>query len=632
MKVPAIINFSDIHDRKIYDDKTAEYKALMSLRENGEFKEFACEQLQLGISIIYDISSNVFAVQPEWFSNNELRENFDRLNEDDIDIEADDDFISNILNDDIMDYEKEEMIGSKIVNDFKNDEPEFPEFEPQIDEPINDNKMQVVSLDDVMSIIQQVMGNNASSSGANATSQTTTNGPLQGGSEALKKSYFQNDGNETLNSDFEVLDNQINSFESHVNGAEPYVKTIGAIPSHNGTPEQPGLLNIDKDFDNSSSNTGSSIADSQDTIIEPQADVVDMEDDPFELGLNSTDPARLIKGLPTSDDFDTEDDYCHDEDTELLLDTDDEEQNPVYGPDEDMSSMQEADDDFKHPDLDRITGGIDYDDEPEDDIVDMPEEDFYIPFDEPIVNTVTANKDVNIGGQRVKLILTGVMITANELDYIGEAVKNAGNSLKQINGKGKEINIIVETADKRYTINYVDTPNNKTKTPFSIANHKFTCLEEALERINYKKSIKEAEVFNKIIGEELFTRNFGGINESDIFDGYKEFTNMNDTGWNVMSVGLLNLKNGLNETFSKITQAGKERNTLVRTKDDKYYLLKGNLKERSKVGTKKQIIDLKAKKSLGDVEVIGLFENTHEGLGDIMYEIKRTSIPLLVWK
>jgi len=658
MKIPAIINFSNIHKKQIFEENTPEYKALMALRDDGTWKDYVNEQLGLGVSVRYDSSSNVFATQPDRFINNELKENYGTqmleddeevdIDDDNIDIEAGDDLLSNIM---VDDEEGDELPDYSLATEPIEMEVQPPVLQPeQNNEQINNNQMQVVSLDDVMSIIQQVMGNSNSPTANPTAAMPDVSGskdsPLQGGAEALKKVYFQGDGNEILNSDFNALGGQVDNFESHVKGVEPYVKTIGGAPSKTGAAEQPGLKNIDMNFDGTSENNcgDAIIPDNFGTVIEPQADVVDMEvsepipsEDPFDLGAGLGDPTRLVKDLPVSSDFDPEEEdeeeYGHDKDTELLLDTDeDEASEPVNGQDEDESSMQEADgDDFKHPDLDRITGGLDYDETPDEEFVDMPEEDFEQPYEEPKAKSITANKDINIGGQRVKLILTGVMITADELSYIGEAVKNAGNSLKQINGKGKELNIIVETADKNFTINYVDTPNNKTKTPFSIANHKFTSLEEALERINYKKSLKEAEVFEKIVGEDIFMREFGMIKESDIFDYMKEPAS-HVTGWNVMSVGYLNLKNGLNETFSKITQTGKEQNTLVMSNDGTYYLIKGNLKERSKIGTKKELVETKAKKSLGNVQVVGLFENTQEGLGSIMYKIKRTAIPLLVWK
>ena len=63
-----------------------------------------------------------------------------------------------------------------------------------------------------------------------------------------------------------------------------------------------------------------------------------------------------------------------------------------------------------------------------------------------------------------------------------------------------------------------------------------------------------------------------------------------------------------------------------------YYLIKGNLKERSKIGTKKELVYLKENKNYGIAQVVGIYENNASGLGKIMYKIKRTSVPLLVWK
>lgn len=604
-------------------------------------------------------------------------EDFDKddlnISGEDIDIEADDDWLTSILNDDMMDYEKEELIGSQIVHDFNNKEPEFPAFEQPIDEPTNDNKMQVVSLDDVLSIIQQVMGNTSAPVNQSASAVSTgtsevpvmtgddgpgkTATPLQGGEEALKKVFFQGEGNETLDSDFDALYDSINNLESHVTNDSSYVDVVGGRAMKSDI-EQPGLKAIDRDFDNSSNNTGSSIASGQETVIEPQAEIVGDETPEVDIDFNPSGcqsmkipvaerkpgiyndiedgelgPDRLVQGLPKSSDWDDDDEYDHDEDTELLLDIDEEEDTD--GSIEDGEELVEAEVDeltgeMKHPDLDRFSAVDDYSQDDDEFEIGIPEDEFEPAYEEPQGNAITVDKSMNIGGQKVKLILTGVMITESELKYIGETVKNAGNSLKKIEGQGNKLNIIVEAEEKQYTINYIDQPRNKTKTPFSIKSHQFTSLEEALDRINYKRGQKESEVFNKIIDESILLREFANTRDADIFNDFKEVKIASN--WAVRNVGALNLKNGLNEVFSKITQTGTEPNTLVKDQNNNFYLIKGNLKERSKVGTKKELVEYKQNKSLGVVEVVGLFENDEKGLGKVMYKIQRTSIPLLVWK
>ena len=62
------------------------------------------------------------------------------------------------------------------------------------------------------------------------------------------------------------------------------------------------------------------------------------------------------------------------------------------------------------------------------------------------------NKYININGQQVKLILTGVMIQMPELNYIGEEVKKSGNKLKEIN----------------YSKNYIFPNTNYTKPLYGL--------------------------------------------------------------------------------------------------------------------------------------------------------------------
>ena len=221
------------------------------------------------------------------------------------------------------------------------------------------------------------------------------------------------------------------------------------------------------------------------------------------------------------------------------------------------------------------------------------------------------------------------MIQMPELNYIGEEVKKSGNKLKEINGKGIELNILVESKDnKKYNINFKDIQLNKNKTPFSICNYKFTTLEEELNKINYKRELTENRVFESI-NKELLERNTQEFKESTIFKGYENVKDIST--WRVKTVGSLNLKNGLNETYSRMTECGKELNTLIKTDSGNFYLIKGNMKERTKIGTKKEIVEGRSLKSLGNATVIGLYENNIIGLGEIMFKIKRTSIPLLCW-
>ena len=640
MKIPASIDFSDTYDRKIFDENSKEYKALSSLVKSGEFKEYQNQQLIMGVSVRYDMTSDVFTVQPDKFQNNELKEGLELSSGDDIDIESDYDELDKFMSDDdgIEDEELVPSIDPALPPSDEDVEAEYQTWQSQTNEPENNNQMQVVSLDDVMSIIQQVLGNGpgapaVTASMAPVASESTPegkSGPLEGGKEALKKVYFQGSGNETLDSDFEALYNNIQNLESHISGDNSYANVINANPSLEGAVEQPGLK-VMNSF--------------EDTVIEPQAEIVNMNAGAYvakygqdqepgyyedsEEGLMG--PDRLVSDLPASDD-DIQDYDSDDEGKEFLLDIE-EDEDIIDGQDEDESSMMEApgDENYKHPDLDRFSAVDDYSPEEESFDVELGLDELFPAYEEPMTPKITANKQMNIGGQQVQIILTGVMITAPELNYIGESVSKMGNKLKCIHGKDNEINIIVEANNKQYTINYTEEKRNVTKTPFSIKNKfKFSSLEEALSTINYKRVEKEAKVFKKIMSKDVINRGTNNFKDADILKEFKDIKNI--SAWNVKSVGFLNLKNGLNETFSRITQTGKESNTLVKDENNNFYLIKGNLKERSKIGTVKELIDLKEKKNYGNVEVVRLYENTDEGLGEIMYDIKRTSVPLLVWK
>jgi hypothetical protein len=272
-----------------------------------------------------------------------------------------------------------------------------------------------------------------------------------------------------------------------------------------------------------------------------------------------------------------------------------------------------------------------------DDDSSFPSEDDEIDEVEPEeeAEPITQSGIAKIGGQPVQIILTGVMITPSEVNYVAEATKRAGMRLKTVQGEGKVVNFIVENAGKQYTIKYEDMPSNKTKTPFSIKHYTFTTLDEALKRINYSKTqqINEAKNFKRLIGSDIAERSITDINESTILKEFEgKISKDYVAGWNVKAVGSINLKNGLNETYSNITEHSEEANVLVKTKDGQFFMLKGNLKERSEVGTKRQLVDLDGKRDFGVGIVVGIYENTLKGLGQVMFKVKKTTLPLLTWK
>ena len=156
--------------------------------------------------------------------------------------------------------------------------------------------------------------------------------------------------------------------------------------------------------------------------------------------------------------------------------------------------------------------------------------------------------------------------------------------------------------------------------------------ENNFKRFNNAEILRSKEVknFKSLINEDIANRSFSNIKESDLL---KDKDSKNYTSsWNVKSVGTVNLKNGLNEVYSNIIDHSNENNLLVATKDGNYFIMKGNLKERSKIGTKKDLVDLERKKNFGEGTVIGIYENSLKGLGEIMYKVRKTRLPLLTWK
>lgn len=194
------------------------------------------------------------------------------------------------------------------------------------------------------------------------------------------------------------------------------------------------------------------------------------------------------------------------------------------------------------------------------------------------------------------------------------------------------LNIFAECEDKIYKIHYEDIPASRNKMPFSIKDNKFQNLPEAFDKIKliHSKKNKEISNFKKFVTEDVIKREAKSPKSADIFDDFKKAKNIN--GWNVKSLGTLSLKTGINEVLSNITTNNKDKNTLVKTNEGQYFLIKGSLNERSKVGTKSQLVDMGNKREYGTAEVVGVYQNDLKGLGKIMEKIQRTNIPLLIWK
>jgi hypothetical protein len=584
--------------------------------------------------------------------------------EEDIDIESDDDSLFTAVN-----GEEEEVITDTVDNEI---------------ETTTNSSMQVVSLEDVLALLKQVQGETTTAPAAeiapdpvatptpeadasiaqDATAVPTGKG-LEGGEEALKKVYFQGEGNEVLDSEFDFTKDKAATLDDSFD--ESYIDSIDGLPK------------AYSDFDDVATSGGAATPRASEAgahVYGGTTQYADMDGGDFE----NPDMARMndagndfdIDG--TADCGHTADEECC-EDDELLLDGNGEpepeeeleeadatfegapDELPTWAKEfmvanglnpedaynfktkkEDLNEIEEEPelvysseyDGEANPDLIRFAGPVDPVEE-EDEFEEINPEELPI-AEEPVGPApINANTTVNVGGQPIKIVLTGVVITENEIKYISESVSKVGNKLKAIKGAGNELQIVVEANNKQYTINYVDAPKVKQPTPFSIKHVRFGTLEEALGRINHNNVPKTQAVMERFLNESIATRGFGVASDADIFEGIAENVNYTAT-WTVKPAGTVNLKNGLNEVFSNIIQHGKEPNTLVKTNEGEYYILKGNLKERSSLGTKRELVDMSGKKSYGVATVVGIFENNSTGLGKVMEKLQRTSLPLLVWK
>ncbi len=586
MNIPKNIDFSGIKVRKDFGRNSPEFRMLDSINEGVDWKNYCNLMRSEGVTVLYDGIMESFIVIPSALKNTLNESAFDDR---ELDTEEDD-YMDNMFNDD----------------------PEEEEYSAPVEEPVIAAAPSAISADDVMEFLKSVLGTQPAVSSVaplapavSAAPAKPTTAPkatpipdgtelkappapgteLQGGEDALLAAFFQTDGT-TLDSDFREISDEIAKMETMKNTAPDYGE------SNNDAEPEDFLSSIGVVNDDETEEVDDLEGDEEWTPGDPAsqsgidaAETKSEEDDETPI----EDPEASYDDF---DDFETEDDknYLEDDDEEIITEIDD----PTEGFDE-------------------------------------PEEDGFEASDEEEAPVMNVDKSVNMNNSKVQITLNGVQISISEIGYIGEAVKASGSKLKAIKGEGKKLNIMVEANNKSYNIEFNDGPRLSTKTPFKIGKHSFTTLEEALERIHYKKEINENRIFKNIMNKDLIER--GADKDYKNADIFKEFKDINYIpAWNVMSVGAVNLKNGMNETYSNITQHGIEDNTLVITENNEYLLFKGNLKDRSKVGTTREIVEPKLKKSFGVGKVIGVFENDSKGLGQIMEKVKKTSIPLLVWK
>ena len=672
MAIPKTIDFSNLNHEQIFNSDSKQYRLLNKIPDNS-WGNYCNKMIGKGISITYNAEGDYFAAKPQKMKvkENLMRENkkilleigdkvkfknkeneiiqgtIEWLNEDnEVEISLPNGTIGIYTTQEVLNgkklYEANHRFKSPLTEDEKrsllfdqededeeiedsddehvllNDDPEEDEeidFDDEIDDlagsvdfddeehedEIVDNTMNTletkgisspstISLDDLEALLNKILAKNTSQ--GSSVPEQHPNGEAEEVNEtvpSLGKGPRPN-----------VLDTDFTDTEG-LNGDEEMLK---AVYGHSD-----GEI-LDKEF--------------------PEIQ------DKIEVAKNKIENEPSYNEYLTGDEeeFNTydhrSDDYT--EEGEYLLDDEDFERNASLSSGLGAySTSEEVGDIFEDGDAEEIIGEL----EPAESLPSVSAN-TELPKENIPATTPTINKTVNCNGTPIQVVLTGVILTMPEIKAITESVKKQGlKVIKLESNKATELNIIVEGFNKKYKINYQDVNKSRNKTPFSIKHEKFQSLIEALERIKgiNKKNLIEKKNFSKFNDKDLLNRSIGGnITESTLKTDYSDAIKKNISSWNVKAVGSVNLKTGLNEAYSNIISHSKEKNTLIKTRDGQFYLMKGNLKERSKVGIVKELVDVENKKGYGIGKVVGIFDNTAKGLGQIMYHTKRTSLPLLIWK
>lgn len=683
MALPKAIDFSNLSNEQIYNSASKQYKLLNQIPDD-QWGSYCNKMLGKGVSVTYDAELDQFTAKPQRLKVKEsimqnqkqiLLEQGDKVRftdtngeviagtvfwiteDNNVEVELTDgtitlyeyDLIANkgkklyeanhrfkkgltedekrslLFDQDVEDDEElpeestteEDEIDSQITDD------EEPDFDSEIssltdhidddtdEEQVVDNSMnklsgkgiespQVVSMDDLEAVLKKILGNNTGS-GENKeqypngeAAEVKENVPDLGkgprpnvletefgsdttlqqtdtlDTDVLKAMYGQSDG-EVLDKEFAEIKDKISNVQNKIENQPSY-----------------------QDFLNGDSVTPSAIEDDNDEI----PDLYNQKNDGYgEDEEYLTDDSEFERNSTLSGGLGAYD--TSDETGDMFEETGDIEQLPSVSANSLASTMDIND-------------------------------------EEPLTDEkpVSVNKTVQCGGIPVQIVLTGVMLTMGDVSSIVESVKKKGLKVTKIeSNKKRELNIMIESNGRKYKVHYTDVNAQRNHLPFSIKHEKFTSLIEACERIHTvsKQRINESDNFAKFNDDDILNRTINDPKDSTILTETKS-NDSYTSAWNVRSIGTVNLKSGLNEAFSNIISQQNQLNTLIKTKDGQYYLLKGNLKERSKIGTIKELVDIQGKKSYGVGKVVGIYENSIKGLGRIMYHTKRTSLPLLIWK
>lgn len=589
MKIPKTIDFSNIKERKIFEPSSKEYKALLKLDDEGEWKDYINEMVVSGVSVIYDASGDFFVVKPVAFKeNNNKMSKGNKLKLDDFSFLFEND------------KEKKGRIkkGSKQLKEdnfekkyllHDDDEEDQTEDNLDIETPVNN----LIHLDDEDVDLATPETANALPP-AEVSNQPSSNLTVQDIENIVKQ---------LLSGQTTATDKPSGVPDSLASGEASTVNqnvdcNIDVLESE--FPENHSKINV---IENKIENNESYLDILNGDIFGEGEEIEDeITELPVQVGVGTNIPSdangNVSDGISEFDIYEPEE-----EDEEHLIQESPNDEFDIIEP----SDYEDGDLDLTEPEV-----------EPE---------------------IVPTNSTFTAAGQPIRIEITGWLITKPEVTQLAEAVKKNKAKLRKLQSNNdKELFLVIECNNKFYKLRYEDRSKVEVSRPWSIKDKKFATINEALSLVRSKQLVNNKEkAFRDLIAndKDLSSRTLSNLKESNIFEDFRNDKNSINyvAGWNVKPVGSLDLKKGLNEVFSNITEHNpKSKNTLFKTKEGKYYLLKGNLGEASQKGEKRQLVDLEGKKEFGVGQVIGLYENTEKGLGQIMYKIQRTSIPLLVWK
>lgn len=242
-----------------------------------------------------------------------------------------------------------------------------------------------------------------------------------------------------------------------------------------------------------------------------------------------------------------------------------------------------------------------------------------INYQKPQEQPITCNETQEISGLKVRLILTGVLITEAEIKHIVDECRRNNLTVKQIRGKEDSVLVGMINESKEKVIMTIDSEKIKVK------NYKFGRLNEALKFASKNQDNLEKQNFSKIYDATK--------KEKSLFHETEKIIKQEQT-WQVYNFGEVNLKNGFNPKVYNLNEQKNLVNTLVKDSENNYYLINGTLNNRSADGARAMIYENKktGSKFLGNFEVVGTYSNDLKGYGEVMQECLKTSVGLLFFK